>query len=177
MRKEIVVLGGGCFWCTEAVFKMLRGVISVLPGYAGGKTINPTYHSVCSGDTGHTEVIQIEYDADLISFKDLLTVFFGSHDPTSLNRQGNDIGTQYRSIILYTSENQEKIARDFISEINNSSNEGKPVITEVIPLDEFYVAEDYHNGYYENNKSNQYCELVINPKLKKVQKEFAKLLK
>ncbi len=173
----IAVFGGGCFWCTEAVFKMLRGVVSVLPGYAGGKVNNPSYDAVSSGTTGHAEVIRIEYEPEKISYKNLLTVFFGSHDPTTVNRQGNDVGTQYRSIILYTTEAQQKEAREFIAALNASSKEGRPIVTEVAPLGAFYDAEEYHKDFYARNKNNQYCELIINPKLEKVQKEFADILK
>lgn len=174
--KEIAVFGGGCFWCTEAVFKMLKGVYSVLPGYSGGTTIDPTYDDVSSGKTGHAECTQIEFDPKEIAYRDLLTVFFGSHDPTTLNRQGADVGSQYRSVIFYTREEQRQIAVDFIKELNQSSRDGKPIVTEVIPLDKFYVAENYHKDYYERNKDAQYCELVINPKLEKVVKNFANLL-
>ncbi len=177
MRKETIILGGGCFWCTEAVFKILKGVISVLPGYAGGTTINPTYQSVCNGNTGHAEVVEIQYDALIIKLEDILTVFFGSHDPTTVNRQGNDVGTQYRSVILYTTVEQKEISEKFILNINSSNELGKPIVTEVEPLDKFYPAEDYHKDYFENNPSNPYCEVVINPKLEKVQKKFAELLK
>lgn len=177
MNTQTIVLGGGCFWCTEAVFKMLKGVVSVIPGYAGGHTPNPTYESVCGGNTGHAEVVEIEYDADMIKLDDILTVFFGSHDPTTLNRQGNDVGTQYRSVIFFTTEDQKEICEKFIQDINSSNEMGKPIVTEVLPLDKFFVAEDYHKNYFENNKSNPYCEIVINPKLEKVVKKFAELLK
>ena len=176
-KKEIAVFGGGCFWCTEAVFKMLKGVSSVLPGYAGGTTKNPTYDEVSGGNTGHAECIQIEYDPKEVKYQDLLTVFLGSHDPTTLNRQGNDIGTQYRSVIFYTTPEQKESADSFIKDLNDSSKEGKPAITEVFPLDTFYVAENYHKDYYERNKDAGYCQLVINPKLEKVQHNFAQLLK
>lgn len=174
--KEIAVFGGGCFWCTEAVFRMLHGVTSVLPGYSGGTVANPTYEQVCGGTTGHAEVIHIEYDPTEIKYRDLLTVFFGSHDPTTVNRQGNDVGTQYRSVIFYTTPEQQKVAEDFIQEINASNKEGKPVATEVVLLDVFYEAENYHHDYFANNPGNAYCELIINPKLEKVQKQFAQLL-
>lgn len=174
---ETAVFGGGCFWCTEAVFKMLKGVVSVTPGYAGGIKPNPTYEEVCGGATGHAEVIRIEYDPQEISFRDLLTVFFATHNPTSINRQGNDVGTQYRSAILYTSETQKEEAEGFIKELNESTPEGKPIVTEVKPLEKFYEAENYHRDYYGNNKGNPYCELVINPKLQKVQERFTDLLK
>lgn len=175
--KEIAIFAGGCFWCTEAVFKMLRGVYSVTSGYIGGKTKNPTYEQVCNGNTGHAEAIQIEFNPKEISFANLLTVFFGSHDPTTLNRQGNDIGTQYRSAIFYTTEEQKEIAENFIREINASSSEGKKVVTEVVPATDFYKAEAYHADYYTRNSDAPYCEVIINPKLEKVQKQFASLLK
>ncbi len=177
MEKETAVFGGGCFWCTEAVFKMLKGVSSVLPGYSGGTTKNPTHEEVSGGNTGHAECTKLEFDPKEISYESLLTVFFGSHDPTTLNRQGNDVGTQYRSVIFYTTSEQKDKALDFIKEINESSKEGKPIVTEVLPLDEFYVAENYHKDYYNNHKDAAYCELVINPKLQKVSEKFAHLLK
>ncbi len=134
MSTETAVLGGGCFWCTEAVFQMLRGVSSVLPGYSGGTTKNPTYDQVCSGNTGHAECTKVEFDPTQINYRDILTVFFGSHDPTTLNRQGNDVGTQYRSVIFYTTEEQKKVALDFIKELNDSNKEGKTISTEVVPI-------------------------------------------
>ncbi len=178
MKKEIAVFGGGCFWCTEAVFKMLKGVSKVLPGYAGGEKPNPTYEEVSGGKTGHAEVIYIEFDPSQVKYTDLLTVFFASHDPTTVDRQGNDYGPQYRSVILYSSEEQKKDAEKFIADLNASNSEGKPIVTEIKALGEFYEAEDYHKNYYERNKnSNPYCEVVINPKLEKVQEKFAELLK
>lgn len=178
-KSETAVFGGGCFWCTEAVFKMLRGVHRVGPGYAGGKDLGhkPTYMEVSSGATGHAEVIKIDFDPSEISFKDLLSVFFGSHDPTTLNRQGPDIGTEYRSLILYTNDAQKAEAEKYIKELNDSSKEGKSITTEVKPLGEFFDAEDYHKDFYAKNKNNSYCQLIINPKLEKAQKEFASLLK
>ena len=175
--KQIAVLGGGCFWCTEAVFKMIRGVGEVLPGYAGGHTENPTYGEVCGGNTGHAEVIYIEYDSREVKYADLLTVFFGSHDPTTRNRQGNDVGTQYRSVIFYTTPEQKKEAEDFIASINDSNSNGDPVVTEVEPLKKFYEAENYHHDYFARNKNAGYCQVIINPKLEKVQHQFADLLK
>ena len=175
--NKIIVVGGGCFWCTEAVFKMLKGVISVAPGYAGGSKPNPTYKEVCSGNTGHAEVIKIEYEPDKISFQDLLTVFFATHDPTTPNRQGGDVGTQYRSIILYSDQNQKEESEKFIKELNESSEMGAPIVTEIKPLDKFYEAENYHKDYYAKNQNNPYCQVVINPKLQKVQEKFAELLK
>ncbi len=174
---EQAVFGGGCFWCTEAVFKMLRGIRSVMPGYAGGATENPTYEDVCSGRFGHAEVIRAEYDPSEISYRDLLTVFFGSHDPTTLNRQGADVGEQYRSVIFYTTEEQRREAEKMIREINESRSDGDPAVTQIQPLEKFYPAEDYHRDYYEKNKTAGYCQVVINPKLEKVQKRFANLLK
>ncbi|MEQ1500242.1 MAG: peptide-methionine (S)-S-oxide reductase MsrA [Parcubacteria group bacterium] len=176
MSKEIAVFGGGCFWCTEAVFKMLKGVSSVYPGYSGGNVPNPTYEQVCGGNTGHAECTEVEFDPKEVSYTDLLTVFFGSHDPTSLNKQGNDVGTQYRSVIFYTNEDQKNTAESFIKDLNNSTENGKPIVTEVVPLDVFYKAESYHKDYYERNKDVPYCEIVINPKLEKVVKNFENLL-
>lgn len=176
-KTEVAVFGGGCFWCTEAVFDRLRGVLSVMPGYAGGSSKNPIYEEVCAGQTGHAEVIKIEFDPDGIAYKDLLTVFFATHDPTTLNRQGSDVGTQYRSTILYASEAQKRDAENFIRELNDSLSGGKPVVTEVEPLDEFYAAEEYHRKYYDNHSYQPYCLVTVNPKVKKLQKQFAGLLK
>ena len=176
-ENEVAIFGGGCFWCTEAVFKMLRGVINVGPGYAGGTVKNPTYEQVSSGNTGHTECVEVKFNPKEISYSDLLTVFFGSHDPTTLNRQGNDVGTQYRSVIFYTTPEQKNIANNFIKELNDSNKDGRPIVTEVVPLEAFYVAENYHKDYYERNKEAPYCELVINPKLEKVVSNFTTLLK
>ncbi len=177
MKNEQAVFGGGCFWCTEAVFQMLKGVSKVLPAYAGGTTVNPTYEQVSGGATGHAECISIDFNPSEISYKDLLTVFFGSHDPTTLNRQGADVGTQYRSVIFYTTPEQKQIAEAFIAELNSSNKEGKPIVTEVLPLGTFYIAENYHQDYYQRNKDAAYCEIVINPKLEKVVKDFSALLK
>ena len=176
MKNQIAVFGGGCFWCTEAVFKMLKGVSVVKPGYAGGTMENPTYEQVCSGTTGHAEVIYLEFDPDMVKYRDLLTVFFGSHDPTTLNRQGNDVGTQYRSVIFYTTPEQKTEAEAFIHEINDSNAAGSPIVTEVVPLEKFYEAEDYHKDYFARNPGNPYCQVIINPKLEKVQHQFADLL-
>jgi peptide-methionine (S)-S-oxide reductase len=176
-KKEIAVFGGGCFWCTEAVFKMIKGVSQVLPGYAGGTIDNPSYEQVSSGNTGHAEVVYIEYDSSLVKYETLLTVFFASHDPSSLNRQGNDVGTQYRSVIFYTSDQQKDKAIRMIKDINDSNKDGKEIVTEVVPLDKFYKAESYHEDYYANNKDAPYCQVIINPKLEKVQKQFSDLLK
>ena len=210
--KEIAVFGGGCFWCTEAVFKTLKGVSVVLPGYSGGTIPNPTYAQVSGGTTGHAEVVYIEFNPKEVSYRTLLTVFFGSHDPhsrgrsplrrgegpTTVNRQGNDIGpstgadtnpvgSQYRSVIFYTTSEQKDDAENFIKEINDSSRlqvptptmsakEGDKVVTDVEPLDKFYEAENYHRDYFTKNSGNPYCEIVINPKLDKVKEKFSDLL-
>ncbi len=174
---EKVAFGGGCFWCTEAVFKALKGVTKVVPGYSGGTVPHPTYLQVCTGNTGHAEVSYVEYDPNQISFKDLLTVFFGSHDSTTVNKQGNDVGTHYRSVIFYSTEKQKSEAEEFIARINASNPNGLEVVTELVPLGEFYEAENYHHDYFEKNPTQAYCQVIINPKLEKVQKEFAQLLK
>jgi peptide-methionine (S)-S-oxide reductase len=176
-KNEIAVFGGGCFWCTEAVFKMMKGVSIVKPGYTGGTVENPTYDQVSGGHTGHAEVIYIEYDPSVVAYKTLLTVFFASHDPSTLNKQGADVGTQYRSAIFYTTPEQKEIAEAMIHEIDTSSVHGDPVVSEVTPLDTFYEAENYHQDYYSNHPDNMYCHVVINPKLEKVQKQFVELLK
>ena len=173
---QAVYFGGGCFWCTEAVFLELRGVVSVVPGYSGGETKNPTYDEVCSGTTGHAEVIKVEFDPGQISFHDLLTVFFASHNPTTLNRQGVDVGTQYRSIILYTSEEQRFEAEEFIKELDSDTS-GQGIVTEVVPFQEFTAAEEWHREYYFKNSTQAYCQLVISPKLEKLQAKYASLLK
>ncbi len=176
METATAVFGGGCFWCTEAVFKMMKGVSSVLPGYAGGTVPNPTYEQVCDGTTGHAEVVKVEYDPTLVKYEDLLTVFMGSHDPTTLNRQGADVGTQYRSVVFYTTPEQKEIAEKFIRDANSSNDMGAPIVTTIEPLDIFYVAEDYHKDYYSNHQNAGYCIAVINPKLEKVQQKYADLL-
>ena len=176
-KKETIIFGGGCFWCTEAVFKLLRGVTSILPGYTGGTKVNPTYSEVCTGTTGHVEVVQIEYNSNLVKLEDLLTIFFASHDPTSFNKQGNDIGTQYRSVIFYTTNNQKDVTENFIKDINESNAIGKSIVTEIKPLDKFYLAEDYHKNYFANNKEQAYCQIVINPKLEKIKSKYSILLK
>ncbi|MEX1052121.1 MAG: peptide-methionine (S)-S-oxide reductase MsrA [Patescibacteria group bacterium] len=169
---ETAVFGGGCFWCTEAVFKMLKGVESVEPGYAGGTTSKPNYHNI--GD--HAEVIRIEYDPGQIRYEDLLTVFFASHDPTTVNRQGADVGEQYRSVILSTAPQQQAVAEKFIEDLNQSSEFGEPIVTTVQRLIDYYPAEDYHQNYYQRNQNAPYCQIVINPKLAKVKERFARML-
>ena len=174
---ETLVLGGGCFWCTEAVFSMLKGVVAVTPGYAGGATVDPTYEEVSSGATGHAEVIRIEYDLSLVSVRDLLAVFFATHDPTTPDRQGSDVGTQYRSVIFYTTEAQKAAAEAYIAALNASSADGATIVTDVAPLAEFYEAEAYHKDYFKTHPEQAYCQIVINPKLEKAKKEFAALIR
>ncbi len=171
---ETTYLGAGCFWCTEAVFKSLKGVLSVVPGFMGGELVNPTYEEVCVGDTGHIEVAKIEYDPKILSFNDLLQVFFDSHDPTSLDHQGADVGSQYRSVIFYTNENQKDVAHKMIIDRNSAAD--KNIVTEVKLAPEFYPAENYHYDYYERNKDKMYCQLVITPKIDKLKKDHAHLL-
>ncbi|MEM3068468.1 MAG: peptide-methionine (S)-S-oxide reductase MsrA [Nitrososphaerales archaeon] len=166
---ERATLGAGCFWCIEAVFQRIKGVKSVISGYSGGKVENPTYEEVCSGKTGHAEVVQITFDPKVISYGEILDIFWKVHDPTSLNRQGQDEGTQYRSIILYHDEEQKRIAEKSKAEV--SKNFDKPIVTEIRPLTEFYKAEDYHQDYYNRNRNAPYCRLVINSKLKKLKLE------
>ena len=174
-KVEVATLGGGCFWCTEAVFSKLKGVIRVIPGYSGGWKENPTYEEVCTDTTGHAEVVQIEFDPEQISFRTLLEVFFEIHDPTTPNRQGNDVGTQYRSIILYHTEEQRKIAQEIIGEISGKYVD--PVVTELAPFKSFYPAEDYHRQYYERNRDEPYCRYVISPKVRKLITHFPRLLR
>jgi len=177
MKYETAVFGGGCFWCLEAIFLQIKGVKSVESGYAGGPNENPTYKEVCSGKTGHAEVVKIEFNPGVISYRQLLELFFYIHDPTTLNRQGNDIGEQYRSVILFTSPEQEKIAGEYISNLKKKKMYLKPIVTEVKPLEQFYKAEDYHQKYYYNNLSQSYCQIVISPKVKKFKEKFIKLLR
>ena len=172
MKLETATFGAGCFWCVEAVFLQLEGVHKVVSGYNGGTTENPDYRSVCTGTTGHAEVIQIEFDADVISFKELLDVFWHTHDPTTLNRQGNDTGTQYRSAIFYHSDTQRSIAEQSKTATDKSNLWDDSIVTEISPIDIFYPAEDYHQNYYELNPTQPYCQFVIHPKMKKFTKEF-----
>lgn len=174
-KNQTAVFGGGCFWCTEAVFNSLKGIVSAMPGYSGGAVKNPTYEEVSAGDTGHAEVTKVEFDPNEISYHDLLTVFFATHNPMTLNRQGNDIGTQYRSVIFYTTEEQRQQVEDYIKEAAPSFSD--PIITTVQPFEAFYPAEDYHQRYYEKHKDAPYCQAIIDPKLEKLQQYFAALLK
>ncbi len=174
---EKATFGAGCFWCTEAVFQQLEGVITAESGYSGGKNASPTYEQVCSGTTGHAEVTQITYDPATISFDDLLKAFWKMHDPTTLNRQGNDEGTQYRSVIFYASEKQKQLAEKYKKELDASGAWKSPIVTEISPLKAFYKAEDYHQNYYNDNRYKPYCMFVIGPKLEKFEKVFKSKLK
>ena len=169
-----VYFAGGCFWCTESIFQRVIGVKNVLPGYMGGSIKNPSYREVCSGRTGHTEAIEIIFDPEIISFKDLLEIFFSSHDPTTLNRQGNDVGTQYRSAIFYTSNTQNDEAKAMIQDLNAVNEFGPPIVTEVAEEVKFYLAEKEHSNYFNLNKEESYCQFVISPKIKKVTTKFNK---
>ena len=177
MQKETATFGAGCFWCVEAVFQQLIGVHKVVSGYTGGTTENPNYRAVCTGMTGHAEVVQIEFDPDVISFKELLDVFWQTHDPTTLNRQGNDTGTQYRSALFYHSDTQQSIAEESKAEMDKSGIWDDPIITEIAAIDDFYPAEDYHQNYFQLNPSQPYCQFVIHPKMKKFTNNFNDKLK
>lgn len=172
-----IVLGGGCFWCVEAIFLELRGVKSVVSGYSGGKTTNPTYKEICEGNTGHAEVVKITYDPAQIGLKDLLYIFLHTHNPTTLNRQGNDVGTQYRSVIFYHNNTEKELAQQVINELNADKIWPDPIITELTPAVIFYPAEQYHQNYYNNNQSQPYCSFTITPKIKKLREKFADKLK
>jgi len=176
-KTETATFGGGCFWCTEAIFKSLKGVETVESGYSGGKLKNPTYKEVCSGLTGHAEVIQLTFDPSVISFSELLEVFWETHDPTTLNQQGADRGTQYRSVVFYHSPQQKEEADKYKAELNTENVFGKPVVTEITALEKFYKAENYHQDYFANNSTQGYCQMVIVPKLQKFRKIFKDKLK
>jgi peptide-methionine (S)-S-oxide reductase len=176
-NREIATLGGGCFWCLEAVFEQLQGVERVESGYAGGAVANPSYQQVCGGDTGHAEVVQITFDPAILSFGELLDVFFDIHDPTTLNRQGGDVGTQYRSVIFPHSPEQKRLAEEKIAALNASGVWHAPLVTQVVPFEAFYCAEDYHQGYFRNNPYQGYCQMVVAPKAAKVRAHFAAKLK
>jgi peptide-methionine (S)-S-oxide reductase len=177
MAMELATLGGGCFWCLEAVFELVRGVERVESGYAGGSTPNPTYRAVCHGDTGHAEVIQIHFDPAVISYREVLEIFFAMHDPTTLNRQGADIGTQYRSVIFYHSPQQKAAAEQLISELNAASIWEAPIVTQVVPMSVFHKAEEYHQQYFRTHPEQPYCQAVVSPKVAKLRKHFLKKLK
>lgn len=176
-KLKTAIFANGCFWCTEAIFQNLRGVYSVTPGYTGGQVKNPTYEEVCGGRTGHVEALKIKYDPEMISYETLLSVFFATHDPTTLNRQGNDVGEQYRSAIFYGDQSEKVAAEEEIHKLNAEQIFPNPIVTEVLPQGEFYEAENYHHDYYENHKDKPYCALIITPKLEKLQKNFSNLLK
>jgi peptide-methionine (S)-S-oxide reductase len=176
-QKEVATLAGGCFWCLEAVFDDLRGVLSVESGYSGGEVEKPTYRQVCAGTTGHAEVVQITFDPQVISFRELLEVFFTIHDPTTPNRQGADVGTQYRSAIFYHSPEQQEVAQQTIDELNEQQIWDAPIVTELAPFGKFYVAEDYHQEYYANNASQPYCRAVVAPKVAKFRQKFLSKMK
>jgi peptide-methionine (S)-S-oxide reductase len=169
-------LAGGCFWCLEAVYLELKGVTGVQSGYAGGKRLNPTYEQVCSGATGHAEVVQVSFDPEIVSYKELLDVFFTIHDPTTLNRQGGDVGTQYRSAIFFETPEQERLAKETIAEFDAAKVWNDPIVTEVAPLEKFWPAEEYHNNYFARNPQNPYCSVVIAPKVSKARKLFLEKL-
>jgi peptide-methionine (S)-S-oxide reductase len=173
MNNTTATLAGGCFWCTEAIFKRLKGINSALPGYAGGEVENPTYDDVCNGTTGHAEAIQIEFDEKVIPFEKILDIFWHTHNPTTLNRQGNDVGTQYRSVIFYHNETQKKVAEASKNEVEKSGLFKDPIVTQIVPFTNFYVAEDYHKNYYDNNKDQGYCSFVIDPKIHKLLKDYS----
>ena len=175
--REVATLGGGCFWCLEAVYQELRGVEKVESGYSGGEVPNPTYRQVCSETTGHAEVVQVTFDPVEVSYKDILEVYFTIHDPTTLNRQGADVGTQYRSVIFYHDEEQKRIAEEVISDLEKERIWNSPIVTEVAPFDKFYVAEDYHQDYFRNNGFQPYCQVIIAPKVAKFRKQHLERLK
>jgi peptide-methionine (S)-S-oxide reductase len=175
--REVATLGGGCFWCTEAIFDQLKGVEKVESGYSGGKVPNPSYEDVCTGSTGHAESIQITFNSKQISFKDILQIFFTTHDPTTLNRQGADVGSQYRSAIFYHNPEQEAVAKEVIKETNSAKLWKKPIVTEVVPFKAFYEAEDYHQEYFKNNSRQPYCQVVIAPKIVKLREHYRGKLK
>ena len=175
--REVATLAGGCFWCLEAVYEQLIGVESVVSGYTGGQIVNPSYEQVCSGRTGHAEAVQVTFDPQAVSYKDVLGVFFAIHDPTTLNRQGADVGPQYRSAIYFHNEEQKAAAEEMIAELEASRTWGRPIVTEVTALPEYYPAEDYHQEYYRRNAGQPYCQIVISPKVAKFRKEYLDRLK
>lgn len=176
-HSEVAIFAGGCFWCTEAIFTSLKGVESVWPGYIGGHKENPTYKEVCTGETGHAEAIEVVYDPSQVSYNELLEIFFATHDPTTLNRQGADVGTQYRSEIFYTNEVQKEDAQEYLDILINENVYGKPVVTRISPASKFYKAEDYHKNYFAKNGNEQYCQMVVSPKVAKFKKDYATKLK
>ncbi|MCB4436962.1 peptide-methionine (S)-S-oxide reductase MsrA [Alteromonas sp. McT4-15] len=176
-NKQVATLAGGCFWCIESAFNTVEGVDNAISGYAGGEKADPTYEEVCKGDTGHAEVVQINFDADIISYREILEIFFALHNPTQLNRQGNDVGTQYRSAIFYHDEAQKAEAEKIVAEITEDAIWPDPVVTEIVAINNYYPAEEYHQSYFKNNPQNQYCSMVVAPKLAKFKKTFASRLR
>jgi peptide-methionine (S)-S-oxide reductase len=176
-KAEVATLAGGCFWCLEAIFREVDGVDGVISGYTGGTTANPTYEEVCTDTTGHTEAVQLTFDPGKISYREILQIFFSVHDPTTLNRQGEDVGTQYRSAIFYHNDRQRAIAEALVKELNEAQLWNKPIVTQVAPLDEFYPAEDYHREYFSRHPEQPYCQVVISPKVSKFRKQWTKRLK
>ncbi|MGP6239941.1 peptide-methionine (S)-S-oxide reductase MsrA [Cuniculiplasma sp. SKW4] len=172
-----IILGGGCFWCTEAIYERVNGVVEVIPGYSGGSLEHPSYEDVCTGNTGHAEVVKIKFDTDNITLKQILEIFFEIHDPTTLNRQGADVGTQYRSIIVCFNENQYEISRNYIEDLSRNGHFKRPIVTKVEMFKNFYPAEEYHKRYYDRNNNNPYCKIVIDPKIKKFMKLYEPFLK
>jgi len=177
LQSEVVTLGGGCFWCLEAAFDEIKGVVNVESGYAGGEVQSPSYEQVCTGTTGHAEVVQVTFDSTVVSFKEILEIFFTTHNPTTLNRQGADVGTQYRSIIFYHTEKQKEIAKQVIDEFELSKVWGQPIVTQVEPFNKFYKAEEYHNKYFARHPEAGYCRVVIAPKIAKLRRKYREKLK
>ncbi|MCA9155417.1 MAG: peptide-methionine (S)-S-oxide reductase MsrA [Planctomycetales bacterium] len=175
--SRVATFGSGCFWCTEGVFQQLRGVHSAVSGYSGGQVENPTYQQVCTGTTGHAEVVQVTYDPNHVSFAELLEVFWKTHDPTTLNRQGNDVGTQYRSVVFYHDEVQRDEAERYKQQLDDSRAFGSPIVTQIVPFERFFRAEEYHQNYYEQNPQQPYCQAVVGPKIDKFKKSFSDRLK
>jgi len=176
-KMEVATLGGGCFWCIEAAFNEIRGVVNVESGYAGGELASPTYEQVCTGTTGHAEVVQVTFDPDIISFKEILEIFFTAHDPTTPNRQGADVGTQYRSVIFYHNDKQKEVAEQIIAELNAAKVWDDPIVTQVEPLKNFYKAEEYHRKYFNRHPESGYCKIFIAPKIVKLRKKYREKLK
>lgn len=177
MKEAIATFGGGCFWCTEAIFQRVEGVHKVVSGYAGGKVKNPTYREICSGLTGHAEVIQIHYDASVVNYESLLEIFWKTHDPTTLNRQGNDVGTQYRSVVFYHDDQQKELAEHYKQKLDAAGIYADPIVTEISPAPTFYAAEDYHQDYFNQNGNQGYCRVIIQPKVEKFKAVFAEKVK
>ena len=177
VKQQMTTLGGGCFWCLEAVYDEIKGVTDVVSGYSGGEVIGPSYEEVCTGQTGHAEVVQVTFYPNIISYQEILRIFFGIHDPTTLNRQGADVGTQYRSVIFYHNQEQKQLATALIKELDSTGIWDAPIVTEIVPLKLFFRAEDYHQNYFKNNPNQSYCRAVVAPKVAKFRKEFASNLR